>query len=187
MTITGGSAPGKAPATVLAVRHGKLVYSWGDATQAGDVASAVKPFFSFFLFKAVEEHRIPSLDQKVIHWEPSLGELNPQLAYKDRELAWRHLANQTSCYGLAERPGTAFCYNDWQMALFADLLFSRVYGVPWKDVDEKVLHPMLTDPLGCQDRPSLTAFGADERAGRLAISVVTRQSNVPVHSFTVKL
>ncbi len=152
------------------VRHGRLVYSWGDITRAEDVASAVKPFFSFFLFKALENGRIPSLDEKVVRYEPRLADLNAALGYKDREIAWRHLANQISCYGLAERPGTAFCYNDWQMALFADLLFKRVYGVNWAEVDSQVLHPMLTDLLGCQDHPSLIAFGTGDRAGRLAIS-----------------
>ncbi len=152
------------------VRHGKLVYSWGDITRAEDVASAVKPFFSFFLFKALEDGRIPSLDEKVVRWEPRLADLNPTLANKDIAITWRHMANQISCYGLAERPGTAFCYNDWQMALFADLLFNRVYGVAWASVDAKVLHPMLTDLLGFEDHPSLIAFGTGDRPGRLAIS-----------------
>lgn len=152
------------------IRHGKLVYSWGDITRAEDVASAVKPFFSFFLFKALEDGRIPSLDEKVVRWEPRLADLNSMLANKDMAITWRHLANQISCYGLAERPGMAFCYNDWQMALFADLLFNRVYGVPWAGVDGTVLHPLLTNLLGCEDHPSLIAFGTGDRAGRLAIS-----------------
>lgn len=151
-------------------RHGRLVHSWGDITRAADVASAVKPVFGFFLFKALEDRRVASLDEPVVRWEPRLADLNAALGHKDREITWRHLANQTAGYGVAERPGTAFCYNDWQMALFADLLFNRVYGVAWSDVDAQVLRPLLTDPLGCQDRPTLLAFGADDRPGRLAIS-----------------
>ncbi len=152
------------------VRAGQLVYTWGDATRPGDVASAVKPWFTHFLLRAIEDGRIPSLDQRVLEWEPKLATLNTNLGSKDANITWRHLANQTSCYGLTERPGTAFCYNDWQMALFVDLLFGKVYGTAWKEVDTKVLHPLLTDLLGCEDHPSLTAFGAAERAGRLAIS-----------------
>jgi CubicO group peptidase (beta-lactamase class C family) len=152
------------------VRQGKLVYTWGDATKPGDVASAVKPFFAHFLLRALADKRIPALDEKVVRWEPRLTDLNASLGHKDREITWRHMANQVSCYGLAERPGTAFCYNDWQMALFADLLFRRVYQVDWPDVDAKILHPLLTNPLGCEDRPTLVAFGTGIRAGRLAIS-----------------
>jgi hypothetical protein len=152
------------------VRAGYLVHAWGDPTRRADVASAVKPVFSLFLFKALEAGRIPSLDEAVVRWEPRLGELNPTLGHKDRRITWQHLGNQTSGYGVAEPPGTAFCYNDWQMALFADLLFQRVYGVPWPEVDARVLGPELADPLGCEDHPTLLAFGAADRPGRLAIS-----------------
>jgi hypothetical protein len=152
------------------VRRGRLVHSWGDITRAADVASAVKPVFSFFLFKALEAGRIGGLDETVVRWEPRLADLNAALGHKDREITWRHLANQTAGYGVAERPGTAFCYNDWQMALFADLLFNRVYGAAWPEVDAQVLRPLLTGPLGCEDQPGLLAFGAGDRAGRLAIS-----------------
>lgn len=152
------------------VRCGKLVYTWGDAHRRGDVASAAKPFLSHLLFKALEEGRIPGLEEKVSRWEPRLRELNPGLGHKDGGICWRHLANQVSCYGVAEQPGTAFCYNDWQMALFADLLFNGVYGVGWSRVDEQVLHPLLTDALGCEDDPTLLAFGEGDRPGRLAIS-----------------
>ncbi len=152
------------------VRRGRLVYSWGDIARAADVASAVKPVFSFFLFKALEDGRIGALEDAVARWEPRLAELNAALGHKDRGITWRHLANQTAGYGVVERPGTAFCYNDWQMALFADLLFNRVYGAAWPEVDAQVLRPLLADPLGCEDRPSLLAFGAGDRPGRLAIS-----------------
>ncbi|MHB9006586.1 MAG: nucleoside hydrolase-like domain-containing protein [Limisphaerales bacterium] len=151
-------------------RHGRLVFSWGDTRKAGDVASAAKPVFSHFLFKAVEDGRIPSLEERVARWEPRLAALNESLGHKDAGITWRHLANQTSGYGVAERPGTAFCYNDWQMALFIDLLFNRVYATPWGEVDAAILHPRLTELLGCEDGPTLVAFGENDRPGRLAIS-----------------
>jgi CubicO group peptidase (beta-lactamase class C family) len=153
------------------VRHGYLVYSWGDISRRADVASACKPIFSFFLFKAVEDGKIPSLDERVVRWEPRLAKLNPKLGYKDRRITWRHFANQISCYGVQEAPGTAFDYNDWQMALFWDTLFRRVYGATLDNVDATVLHPLLTDPLQCQDNPTLLAFGPRDRPGRLGISV----------------
>ncbi len=152
------------------VRHGYMVYTWGDAAQRGDVASAVKPWYAHFLFKALEEGKIASIDEPVAAYEPRLMTLNPALGYKDRQMTWRHLATQTACYGVAEKPGTAFDYNDWQMALFFDTLFLKVYGATLATVDEEVLHSMLTDRLECQDEPTFLAFGDDERAGRLAIS-----------------
>ena len=153
------------------VRHGQMVYTWGDQSQKEDVASAAKPVYAHFLFKAVEEGRIPSLDAKVVKCEPRLGTINAALGYKDRNITWRHMANQISCYGVSEAPGTAYDYNDYQMALFWDSMMKKVYGATFENVDKSVLHPRLTDLIGCQDSPTLMAFGANNRPGRLGISV----------------
>ena len=153
------------------VRHGYMVYSWGDISRRADVASACKPFFSFFLFKAVEDGRIESLQQRVLKWEPRLGRINKNLGYKDRRIRWRDFANQTSCYQVVEPPGTAFDYNDWQMALFWDTLFLKVYGATYDNVDQTVFHPLLTDRIQCQDNPTMMAFGTRDRPGRVGISV----------------
>ncbi len=151
-------------------RHGYMVYAWGDATKPGDVASAAKPVYSHFLIQALEQGRIPDFTQRVSRLEPRLDFLNRDLGRKDGLITWWHLAYQTACYGVTEAPGTAFCYNDWQMALFWDLLFLKVYGATYETVDEKVLHPLLTAPLQCEDKPTLMAFGPKDRPGRLAIS-----------------
>lgn len=153
------------------VRRGYMVYTWGNVSKRGDVASAAKPWYSHFLFKALEEGNIASLDEKANQWEPRLSDINAKLGYKDRNITWRHMANQISCYGLDEEPGAAFAYNDWQMALFWDTLFLKVYGAAYETVDEKVLHPKLTAHLQCEDNPTFMAFGTRNRAGRLAISV----------------
>lgn len=152
------------------VRHGYMVYTWGDASRRKDVASAVKPLYAHFLFKALEDGKISSLDEGIVKWEPRLKNINKDLGYKDRNITWRHCANQISCYGLAEAPGTAFAYNDWQMALFFDTLFKKVYGAEFDTVDSDVLHPMLTDVIQCQDNPTFMAFDTNNRPGRLAIS-----------------
>jgi hypothetical protein len=152
------------------VRHGVMAFSWGDPVRRADVASACKPWFSHFLWKAIEDGRLAGPDEKVTVHEPRLAGLNADLGHKDRTITWRHMANQVSCYGVAERPGEAFDYNDWQMALFCDSLFGKVYGVPWDEVDAKVLRPLLTDRIGCQDDPTFLAFGPRDRPGRLAIS-----------------
>ncbi len=153
------------------VRHGYMVYAWGDQALRGNVYSACKPWFSHFLFKAVEEGKIPSLDQKVNVWEPRLNDLNPALGFKDRDITWRHLANQNSCYGVKDKPGAAFNYNDYQMALFWDTLFVKVYGATYDMVDAKILHPQLTDILQCQDNPTFMAMGTNRQMGLLGVSV----------------
>ena len=152
------------------VRYGYMVYTWGDASRRKDVASAAKPVYAHFLFKAVEDDKIAGVDERVNKWELRLNQINKNLDYKDRDIRWRDLANQISCYGLAEAPGTAYAYNDWQMALFWDTLFKTVYGASYETVDRDVLHPELTDLLGCQDNPTFMAFGVKDRPGRLAIS-----------------
>ena len=152
------------------VRNGYMAYTWGDATKRGDVASACKPWFAHFLFKAIEDGKVPSLDEKIAKYEPRLNALNPALGRKDADITWRHCATQTSCYGIAEKPGMAFCYNDWQMALFWDCLFLKVHGATTENVDGKVLRPLLTEPLECEDNPTLIAFGTKERAGRVGVS-----------------
>ncbi|MCH8121079.1 MAG: hypothetical protein IIC00_15310 [Planctomycetes bacterium] len=152
------------------VRNGVMVYTWGDASKRKDVASAAKPFYSHFLFKAVENGKISSLNERVNKWEPRLNQINKDLGYKDRGIRWRDFANQISCYGLTDAPGTAYAYNDWQMALFWDTLFKKVYGVGYETVDADVLHPKLTDILQCQDNPTFMAFGVKDRPGRMAIS-----------------
>ncbi|MEP0844736.1 MAG: serine hydrolase, partial [Phycisphaerae bacterium] len=151
------------------VRHGYMVYTWGDPARRQDVASACKPVISHFLFKAVEDGRLESLEERVADRVPCLKALNADLGYKDREITFRHMATQTSCYGVREKPGAAFDYNDWQMALLWDALFLKVYGAKLDDVDATVLGPLLTEPMQCQDRPTFLAFGPD-RAGRLRIS-----------------
>ena len=152
------------------VRYGYMVYTWGDASRRRDIASAAKPFYTHFLFKALEDGKISGLYERVNTWEPRLNQINKDLGYKDRNITWRHLANQISCYGLVEAPGTAFDYNDWQMALFWDTLFLKVYGVTYETVDAKVFHPTLTDVLQCQDDPTFMAFGVEDRPGRVGIS-----------------
>ena len=152
------------------VRNGVMVYTWGDASKRKDVASAAKPFYSHFLFKAVENGKISSLNEQVNKWEPRLNHINKDRGYKDRGIRWRDFANQISCYGLTDAPGTAYAYNDWQMALFWDTLFKKVYGAGYETVDADVLHTKLTDILQCQDNPTFMAFGVKDRPGRTAIS-----------------
>jgi len=126
------------------VRHGYMIYSWGSQSKRDYVYSAEKPWYTHFLWKALEDGKIPSLDQKVNVWEPRLNDINADLGHKDRNITWRHLANQTSCYGVRDNPGEAFNYNDYQMALFWDTLFLKVYGAdeypPKSNYHKRVWH-----------------------------------------------
>lgn len=145
------------------VRHGCMVYTWGDPARSGDIASAFKPVLSTLLLFAVQEGRIGSVDDNVADFEPALKELN---AGKDSGITWRHLGSQTSGYGLAEGPGEAYSYNDYALALYSDVLLLKVFNGD----RTKVLKETLGDVLGFQDPYTFEAFGPEDRPGRMAIS-----------------
>ncbi|MCK4829231.1 hypothetical protein KA005_76615, partial [bacterium] len=153
------------------VRHGYLVYSWGKISLRQDIASAGKPIYSHFLMIAVEQEKLASYNEKVNLYEPCLNDINPDLDYKDRDITFRHMANQISAYVVTEDPGTSFNYNDWQMALFWDTLFLKVFGADYNNVDDLVFDAYLNDILVMQDDPTMMAFGTLDRPGRVAISV----------------
>jgi len=106
------------------VRHGYMVYAWGDQARSGDVASAMKPVVSTLLFLAIQEGKLKSADDPVSDFEPRLKEINHG---KDAAITWRHLASQTSGYGLTELPGQAYSYNDYALALYYDTLTQKVF------------------------------------------------------------
>jgi CubicO group peptidase (beta-lactamase class C family) len=153
------------------VRDGVQVFHWGDPSKRIDLASAAKPFYSFFLIKAVEEGKIGGFDDRMAAWEPRLNLLNPELGHPDRRMTWRQAAYQTTGYGMREAPGEAFAYNDWQMALFFDTLFLKAYQSNHANLDHDLFHPGLTDRIQCEDNPTMLAFGPNDRPGRIAISV----------------
>lgn len=142
------------------VRHGKVAFAWGDQARSADVASAVKPVISTLLFLAIQEGKLAGPDALVADFEPRLKSLN---GGKDATMTWRHLASQTSGYGLAEKPGTAYSYNDFALALYFDTLTAKVFQQPGLDV----LRQRLAEPMQFQD-----AITFDKpRPGRLALSV----------------
>jgi CubicO group peptidase (beta-lactamase class C family) len=141
------------------VRGGTLVYSWGDVSKSSDVASAVKPVISTLLMMAVQEGKLESVDARV-------SAVEPRLTGKDEGITWRHLASQTSGYGLAEAPGAAYSYNDFALALYYDSLMTHVFREPGTEV----LRRRLGTVLGFQDPVSFEAFGPKDRPGRLSIS-----------------
>jgi CubicO group peptidase (beta-lactamase class C family) len=146
------------------VRRGCLVFTWGDPTRSGDVASAFKPLLSTLLMIANQEGKLKGPDDRVADVEPRLKTIN---GGKDAAITWRHLAYQTSGYGLVEKPGEAFSYNDFALALYYDSLTRGVF----KEEGTALLERYFAKPLGFADRRSWNAFGPKDRPGRLAVSV----------------
>ena len=101
------------------VRHGYMAYTWGDQRQSADVASAMKPVISTLMLMAVQDGKIAGADEPIARVDPRLDALN---GGKDSAITWRHLANQISGYGWAERPGEAWAYNDFALEVVSELL-----------------------------------------------------------------
>ncbi len=142
------------------VRHGRMALAWGDTSRSYDVASAMKPVVSTMLFIAIADGRLKSPDDRVADFEPRLLALNEG---KDAAITWRHLASQTSGYGLAEKPGEAWSYNDFALALYYDTLTTHVFKQPGLDVFRtRLAVPMQFEDAISFDKP---------RVGRLALSV----------------
>ena len=146
------------------VRHGYMAYAWGDQHKSADVASAMKPVISTLMLMAVQDKSIADVDEPLARFEPRLRALN---GGKDASITWRHLASQTSGYGLAERPGEAWAYNDFALALYYDTLMDKVYRRP----GTAVLRERIAGPLQFEDEVTFEAFGPNDRKGRLADSV----------------
>jgi CubicO group peptidase (beta-lactamase class C family) len=144
------------------VRHGYLVYSWGEVAKVGDIASAMKPLLSTLLFKAIEEGRLKSVDERVADVWPELATLD---GGKNAGITWRQLASQTSGYGLTEAPGAAYSYNDFALALYYDALMGKVFG----EDGTQVFKSRLADPLEFQDGVTFEAVRG--KPGRLGMSV----------------
>jgi CubicO group peptidase (beta-lactamase class C family) len=142
------------------VKEGTMVYAWGDVSKSSDVASAMKPVISTLMLMAVEEGKIGGVDERVSRFEP-------RLVGKNEGITWRQLASQMSGYGLVERPGEAYSYNDFALALYYDTLMGKVYG----EKGSEVLKKKLGEVLGFEDRYTFEVFGEKDRPGRLGISV----------------
>ncbi len=133
------------------VRDGYLVYSWGAYSEPHDVASALKPLYSYLLMQALATGKLPSLDTPVATFWSDDARVRQNPDHKDQQLTFRHLGFQTACLGYREAPGTAYDYNDATMGFFWDTLINRVFGVPWEQAEAKVIAPLLSKPLQFED------------------------------------
>lgn len=133
------------------VREGRMVYSWGDISRPGDVASASKPVYSHLLFRAIERGLLESADDPVMSYQPCLNDINRDLDFKDRRMTFRHLAFQTACLGYEEPPGGAYDYNDYTMGFFWDTLVNGVFDTTWAEARADLFGKELVDPLQFED------------------------------------
>jgi CubicO group peptidase (beta-lactamase class C family) len=150
------------------VHGGEMIHAWGDIDQRRNVASSIKPIYAFLTYKAIEIGRLDSLDDLVVNWVPELDDLNAAAEYKDREITFRHLLEQTSGYGLEEKPGESFAYNDYATGLLVWALFYRVYDRPPKEYDDVLNGELLGAVLGFEDEPTAISFRVPR--GRIRIS-----------------
>ena len=150
------------------VHGGEMIHAWGDYQTPVDAGSSIKSMYAFLTFQAIEEGRIGSLDDRVAGWVPELGELNADKGFKDLDITFRHLLQQTSGYGLEEVPGEAFAYNDVATGLLAWVLVHRVYGEGAGEEDGLLNGDRLGNAIGFEDGPSL--LQGDGKPGRIRIS-----------------
>ena len=86
------------------VRHGYLVYSWGAFDQPHDVASALKPLYSYLMMQALAADKLKSLDARVAEYWQDQPAVREKIDHKDQQLTFRHLGFQTACLGYREAP-----------------------------------------------------------------------------------
>jgi CubicO group peptidase (beta-lactamase class C family) len=135
------------------VRHGYVVYSWGDPSSRGDWASATKPVISTMVGFAIEEGKC-TMDSRA-------SEFEPRLSGKDEKITLQHLATMTSGYALAEQAGEAWAYNDVAIMLYHRVVFEKIFGEEAKQAIEKRLVSHLRFEDSWRVGPRLSASVRD--------------------------
>jgi hypothetical protein len=123
------------------IKDGYLVYSWDSSSTNHNWASASKPVVSTMLFSAINEGRVGSVDSLIYDWGWALRTA-------DQTMAFRHLADMTSGYAVAENPGERWAYNDYAIQLYINTL-DKVFGT----TDHLVTagNSRFRDPMQFQD------------------------------------
>ena len=151
-------------------RFGTMVHTWGQHTNRIDIGSAAKPLYAHMVHATIARGEIPDLDTPVARLVPELDYINKDRGYPDAGITWRHMVQQTACYGVEEAPGAAFNYCDFQTAMLIDTLVHRLHKVSYDRADEILMYPTLWNHVGQQDKPTL-AHPPSSLPGRLSISV----------------
>lgn len=135
------------------IRHGRLVFAWGDPKQRYDLKSTTKSFGAAALGLAIQDGKVRLSDRARAH-HPTLGTLpkaNLNTGWLD-EITLLHLASQTAGFDkpggyvpLLFQPGTAWAYSDSGPNWLAECL-TLAYR---RDLDELMFERLFT-PLGIQ-------------------------------------
>jgi hypothetical protein len=104
----------------VVIKDGYLVYRWNNDPNGHNWASGSNPVLSTMLFSGINEGRVGSVESNVYDWGWALRT-------EDRTMTFRHLADMTSGYAVAENPGQRWAYNDYAIQLYVDTL-ERVFG-----------------------------------------------------------
>lgn len=131
---------------------GKKVYSWGDTSARGDIASASKPILSLILFYSIANGKISDANKRISDYRGSCA----------GSITFHHVANMISGYALGESAGSKWAYNDRGIALYATTLFSKVWGNSAQNVFNSIFAP-----LSFQNSP---VMDTGSKSGRTTIS-----------------
>ena len=133
------------------VRHGKLVFSWGDPAQRYDLKSTTKSFGAAALGLAVKDGKM-RLDDKARKHHPTFGtppETNALTGWVG-EITIRHLASQTAGFDkpggyvpLLFEPGAQWAYSDSGPNWLAECI-TMAYR---RDLDDLMFDRLFT-PIG---------------------------------------
>ena len=128
-------------------RHGHLIHVKGDFNKAEDVASHRKTWHALTVGAAIQQGKIPSLDQKISVW-------NKELTGKNAEATWWHVITQSAGFDYpygdypAYDPGKMWTYSDHNPVQLCNAL-ARVYGrKDWKDNYDAVVKEAFFDAIG---------------------------------------
>lgn len=167
-------------------RHGRLVHVEGDFYHTVDVASLRKTWHALIVGAAIQQGKIPSLDQKISLWLPELRANHAQAT-------WRHVLTQSAGFDYpyadypAYLPGQMWTYSDWNLVHLCHAL-ARVYGYScFHDRFEEVAKEAFFDGIGMEGWSTRVkvdaAFGREdgvrfllslEHMGRLGLLVLAR-------------
>jgi CubicO group peptidase (beta-lactamase class C family) len=138
----------KQPAWAL-WRWGRLIHWEGDFDEPQQVASNRKTWYAMMVGAALQQGRIPSLQQKISIWQPDLRGLHA-------EATWWHVLTQSSGFDYPHgnhppyAPGEMWTYSDWNLVHLCHAL-ARVYGKrDFYDDLASAIHMAYFDKIGMQ-------------------------------------
>jgi len=128
-------------------RAGHLVHVKGDFNQTQNVASNRKTWHALTVGAAIQQGKIPSLDQK-------LGVWNKELTGKNAQATWRHVITQSAGFDYpysdypAYLPGKMWTYSDLNPIQLCNAL-ARAYGKKdYHDHYDEIVRQAYFDAIG---------------------------------------